>query len=332
MASQANPSDSASLTTTMTALAGSPALQHEPNPGADSDELEEGEILDAEEKVRDDNSLSDKHREDVINIVNISDKSFQFAALSDNHSEAESNHNAVTQNTTNSHPSSESEPFVASFEPNVRHNSSRTLKVGCIILMPTLELLGNTSLAKRRDSCTVRVDRIWFIKKLRPILIGAFIGDDHIIGHPLTTFSGTDPQALRMKYIKDESYGERRLLEDYVQVVADHHPNQTSVPKVQQCYNNGEIQLHWRGQHPPSEQACFVSLIHSSSYPMGDSGVTLIGSLTEKSCANFLAMRNAYQPKLFQPQPSQKPQPSLKRKRDASDDLVSTNIQRQISI
>lgn len=214
----------------------------------------------------------------------------------------------------------------------MRHNSSRTLKVGCIILMPKLELLGNMSLAKRRDSCTVLVDRVWFIKKLRPILIGAFIGDDHIIGHPLTTFSGTDPQALRMKYIKDGSYGERHLLEDYVQVVADHHPNQTSVPKVQQCYNNGETQLHWRGQHPPSEQACFVSLIHSSSYPMGDSGVTLVGSLTEKSCANFLAMRNAYQPKLFQPQPTQKPQPSLKRKRDASDDLVSTNIQRQISI
>lgn len=252
-------------------------------------------------------------------------------ATPDNHTRAERlkpQYTAANQNITSSRSSNESEPFVSLIDFGVRHVSNDILEVRYVALVPQLELLGNDGIRGRPD--TVLAGGTWFIKKFRPTLITAFLGDRRIRGDLMTTFSGTKSNALPRKYIASDSFGERRLLlRDHVQLIADHHPSGAFVPKVPQCYNDGETQLHWNGLKslaPPSEQVCYVSLLETSTYAIGNDGIIPLGSLSKESWNDFIAMRNARRSTYFQ-----ELEPSLKRKRDASDDSVSTDDQRQIS-
>jgi len=332
MASHAVLGDSASSATATTALPDLPAPQHEPALAGDGGELEDGEVFESEEEVCFDGSRSNEHRDNMINTVDTSDKCFQAAILREYHNrveQLESNHNAATQSPTNSHASSESEPFVSLPDLNKRHRSTRTLRARYIALVPQLELLGNRDLEGKRG--TVFCDGAWYIKKLRPVVILALIGDNQIVGIRVTTFSGTHPNALPRKQTKSDSFGEDRLLlRDYVQMIADHHSSGTFVPKVPQCYNDGEIQLHWDGLESlnlPDKQFCFVSLLETSTFALGTHGIILVGALSEDSWNKYLTMQEARLSTFFR-----EPQGSLKRKRETSDDSVSCDIERQTSI
>ena len=269
MASQAIPSDPPSLTTTMTTNTDSSASRLEPTLGARrNDKLEEGEIPTSEDEVRDHGSPSNMRWESCINAVDISDKCFQFAPLSDNHTRAEQleqNDIATTRNITSSHSFNESEPLIPSLHANKRYRSNRGLRIGYVVMVPQLELLGNMSLTGEPGNFDVGGE--WNILKKRPVAIAAFIGNNKVVGHRMTTFSGTDPIALPRKMIEEDSYGKRRLLlSDYVQLIADHYPGKGSIQKMKQCHNKGETQLHWSGRDPLREKVCFLSLIETFTF------------------------------------------------------------------
>lgn len=180
MASQAIPKDLAFLNTIAATPTGSPALQHVPTLDASGEELEEGEIPESEDEVHCDGSNPNEHRNSMNTTVNTSDKCFQFAATPGNHIKAERlklQYTATNQNITSSRSSNESKPFVSLIDLGVRHLSNDTLEVRYVALVPQLELLGNDGIRGRPD--TVLAGGTWFIKKFRPTLITAFVGQTH---------------------------------------------------------------------------------------------------------------------------------------------------------
>lgn len=136
-----------------------------------------------------------------------------------------------------------------------------------------------------------------------------------------TTFGDSDMEEVRKGKIVDESLGPRHKLEDFMQVMAEHHPGKSPAGGEPLCYGEDKTPLRWKGPgRYPSKKISYVRLSATETLTIGNVGFKLVGSLSDESTDRLLEATASLSK--AQHEGTQK---ALKRMREESHKLSSTS-------